>query len=177
MRFMPYNKEHFTRGTYAYGYLANPWKTNVIMLDFDSALYEEALENILATESVTEIDVVVSSRDADMKPKGFHIYAGLNGMYNVIALYRQKIPGACKGYLECVVSKQEMVLRASRKFNKKKDKDVDTRIIWAKGYSRKDKNTWLSYGLEQLTAPLTTADGPSLSTTLLKKRPPLRLRG
>ena len=150
-------------------------------MDFDDLSSGEDVENaVVKLQSmpiVQEVDVAISSRwDKDLSPKGFHIYAGLVGFHNVLGLYKSQIPGSCKGYNNCVLSKQEMVLRVSKKF-RDPDKRIISDIYWDRGYSRKDSDTWLKYTSQQLIAPLTTADGPSSNTTLLRDKPRLKMRG
>ena len=181
VRFLPFDDIFIDRTPYAFGLLANPFKTNVITLDFDEATVEnvmDAVERLGDMPIVQEIDIAISSRynDFELTPKGYHVWAGLNGYHNVLGFYRSQIPGACKGYNNCVLSKQEMVLRVSKKF-KDPDKNAITDINWTTGYSRKDRDTWLKYTSQQLIAPLTTADGVLSNTTPLRSKPRLKMRG
>lgn len=163
---------------YAYGLVANPFNTNVIILDFDTDDIEVVNRVVSYAQELPEareIDIACSSR-AYGKPLGFHLYIGLDDTYNVLPIYKAGISGTCVGYNNFVLAKQEMVIRVSRRFNDR-NKDRDTRILWIQGYLRKDENIWLSYGPLLLIAPLTTADGPIFTMTQTQIRPRLRLRG
>jgi len=99
VKFLPL-EDIFVQGMpYAYGLLANPFKTNVLTIDFDdceSADVWDGVNKLLAMPIVQEVDVAISSRhnDFELTPKGYHVWAGLNGYHNVLGFYRSKIPGA-----------------------------------------------------------------------------------
>jgi hypothetical protein len=181
-RFAPFDDKMFITGTlsYAYAYLINPLKTNILALDFDIDSMDtimNAIEIFANEETVKEIDLAGSSFDEDAHVLRHHLYIGLNDTYSALNFYKLDIPGACKNFMRTVLSRNEIVIRVSKKFGQLKNNPVNTNPRWLMGWSRKDKDTWLSYTSEQLIAPSTTVDGPSSNGIRLNIRPHLRLRG
>jgi hypothetical protein len=180
-KFNIYDDEEYIKDKgYAYAFSTNLFKTNVLMLDFDlpnKDVVDSVVETITNNLPVQDIDITLSSRDSDsLQPLGYHLYVGLTDTFNILNFYKLDIPGTCPGFINCALLKQATVLRVSRKFSSNHFPKRLTEVKWIQGYSKR-KDEWLSYGQEQLTAPLTTAVGAYLNKTQQQVRPRLRMRG
>lgn len=181
-KFVPLTDPEYKDKPYAFGYLIDPFKSNLLVIDIDDnneSHLKAILENFAKEDFVKEMDVAGSSFDKDDTTKilRYHVYIGLDKEYNILDFYKLAIPGACSSYAKYVLTKEEVVIRVSRKFNMMKNKTIDTNIRWQFGYSRKENDIWLGYSSEQLIAPLTTVDGPSSNEIQGLTRPRLKLRG
>lgn len=179
VRFLPIEMDKEPWKSYAYAFLMNPLKTNVFVLDIDSKEKEHRdmlVDALSRVPLVRDIDVLGTSFDKDSdSPIRFHIWVGLQEFQNVLEVYKVNIDGVCKGFMNGVLQRLEIVSRISRKFNV--ETKYSTNPKWLCGYSREKDNEWQSFTSEQLIAPLTTVDGVSLSETHLTSRPRLKLRG
>jgi hypothetical protein len=134
------------------------------------------LSTILEQDQVETIDIAISSRKADMTPKGRHIYVGLKDYCNLIPFYSVGLEGTCKGFNDLIVKKGEIVVRISPKFFMGNTNSF-TDISWEEGYTKIGDNKCLRFTSEQLIAPLTTADVPSCAEQEKARSRILKLRG
>ena len=208
-KFIPFNDPLMANVAYAYGILINPLHSNLIVLDFDDtniSTIDKVIENFKSLSITRHIDLISSSRygksninfteniieqskDTTTGKEHFHLHVGLDKPYNTLPLYNNLIPGVCKGFLNCIKSKNEVVIRISEKFNNtqqtRQSGDIfaipqqqDSTPIWKTGYSYiKEDNKWQTYSSEQLIVPLTTADGVYSDVIQNQTRRSLKLRG
>jgi len=116
-RYSNYDKSKLSDSIfYAYGILINPFRSNLILLDYDkkdlSLITEEIYRFIDIFENVLYgIDVIASS------PDNYHLHIGLNSLYNTYNIYK-KLSNICIGYRSILQYRGECVLRVSQKFYK-----------------------------------------------------------
>lgn len=152
--FLPLKKfqEEWSKPDYAYGYLVNPYYTQIVPIDYDNIKLDRVVsivESLLTHPEIIAADILQSSTN-----NNYHVYLGLDRPMNVMNLYASgPAISCCWGFCRFISVKHEVIIRASTKFfirNGKHYWDIQTNIVPKVAYRRELKDTWHVYTANQI---------------------------
>jgi hypothetical protein len=191
--FAPVSTERWPYDTFGFGYVINPFYTNVVPLDFDAVgidMVKKRVYALMTLPEVVAVDIVhtgyslmtlpevvavdiVHTLNTEVK-QNYHVYIGLKDPVNVMDIYdKSMISGTCDGFCRCIRARKEIVIRISPKFwDRGAQKGIALTPIEC--YRKKDSETWLVYKRNQILWPLvsrkSTVEPESVRKNVLRLR-------
>lgn len=167
-------QEEWNYQDYAYGYLINPFYTQIAPLDYDNITLDYMackVDFFLKNPQITAVDIVQSSNHS------YHVYLGLDKPMNITKLYLERnITSCCWGFCHFASIKKEVIMRASAKFHIRNGQhcwDIQTNLLPKVAYRRESGETWRVYNANQILPPLLKTRSPEEEQSRRKK---LRIR-
>lgn len=114
---------------HAFGYLIDPFFTQIFVLDIDSATFTIVNDicNQFLISNVYGIDIYETSSSTWLN--NYHIYIATKQPYNVMNIYELKTLNICSNFKKYIINSQDIIIRSSKKFNYPNNKSIDPKLI------------------------------------------------